>query len=119
MRACVQPRMSLAVSAANGTLEVSRNMWNGKGRSTQHELTFHTDDPDALESSMHDIDGMEREAAAFVGAAVAWRAGAAVGAELAAEVAKGAPEQALLDLQMIEALLESARTGATVAVGSG
>ena len=113
--ACVpvrlQPRMSVTVSGSNGTLDITRSMWNGKGRATQHELTYHTDDPNELESRMIDIDGMEREVAAFVGAAAAWHRGGGMSEELAAEVAKGAPEEAIVDLAIVEALLASGRAG--------
>lgn len=114
----VQPRMCLTVAATNGTLEVSRSMWNGKGCSTQHELTYHTDNPDELKSCMHDIDGMERQLEAFLAAAAAWRSGGRLEADVEAEAAKGAPEQGMLDLAIMEAMLRSAEHGAAVPVHS-
>lgn len=91
-------------------------MWNGKGRSTQHELTYHIDDPEELMTHMHDIDGVPRQLEAFLAAAAVWRDGGSLEGDAAAEVAKGAPEQGMLDLAIMEAMLRSAEEGAAVPV---
>lgn len=112
--------MAVTVSGSNGTLDITRSMWNGNGRATQHELTYHTSDPDRLERRMVDIDGMEREVTAFVRAAAAWRRGCGMSEELAAEVSKGSPEEAIVDLELVEALLASGLAGGeSVPVGAG
>lgn len=115
----MQPRWSLSAAGATGTVEISRGAWNGKGPSTQHELTYRTDGPDdELVSELFEFDGMERELRAFVAAAAAWRRGEPQDATLAAEVAKGSPEEALLDLGILEAMIESARGGVVVPVSA-
>lgn len=116
MHVCVQPRWSLSAAGATGTVEVSRGAWNGKGDAMKHELCYRTDDPDELASKTYEFNGMERELDAFVRAAAEWRRGTPQEGALAAEVAKGSPEQAHVDLAILEAMLESAKRGALVAV---
>ena len=117
-RVCMQPRWSLSAAGATGTLEISRGAWNGRGPSTQHELTYRTEEPEELQSREYEFDGMERELRAFVGAAAAWRSGGGGDEALAAEVAKGSPEEALLDLAILEAMIQSAKQGAVVEVAA-
>eukprot|EP00892_Ulva_mutabilis_P001281 jgi/Ulvmu1/11153/UM071_0037.1 len=109
-------RWSLSASGESGTVEVSRGAWNGRGENMRHELCYRTTAADEMVCRQYSIDSMERELEAFLRAAATWRSGAQHDPALAAEVAKGSPGEALLDLAILEALIEASRTGVTVPV---
>eukprot|EP00892_Ulva_mutabilis_P001287 jgi/Ulvmu1/11159/UM071_0043.1 len=110
------PRWSLSAAGANGTVEVSRGAWNGKGDRMMHELCYRTDNPEELTCKQYEFNGMERELDTFLRVAASWRGGAEQDPTLAAEVAKGFPEEAFLDLAILEALIEASRKGTSVPV---